>query len=105
MNKSKNKRIYIIEFINYSGPSEIEFIVCESLEEAKDKFKELIDMIEDCMICLDIEDCEGKDMSTWTDSDGRSKEQCLEKGKCFIEDLVYAEIVESKTNESVVVSY
>lgn len=27
MNKSKNKRIYVIEFINYSGPSEIEFIV------------------------------------------------------------------------------
>ena len=66
MNKSKNKRIYVIEFINYSGPSE---------------------------------------MSTWTDSDGRTKEQCLEKGKCFIEDLVYTKIVESRTNESVVVSY
>lgn len=100
MNKSKNKRIYIIEFINYSGPSEIEFIVCESLEEAKDKFKELIDMI-----CLDIENNEGEDMSTWTDSDGLTKEQCLEKGKIFIEDLVYTKIVESRTNESVVVSY
>lgn len=100
MNKSKNKRIYVIEFINYSGPSEIEFMVCETLEEAKDKFKELMDMI-----CTDIENCEGKDMSTWTDSDGRSKEQCLEKGKCFIEDLVYTKIVESRTNESVVVSY
>lgn len=77
MNKSKNKRIYVIEFINYSGPSEIEFMVCESLEEAKDKFKELMDMI-----CTDIE-----------------------KGKCFIEDLAYAEIVESRTNESVVISY
>ena len=100
MNKSKNKRIYVIEFINYSGPSEIEFIVCESLEEAKDKFKELVDMV-----LIDIENCEGKDMNGWTDSDGRSKEQCLEKGKLYIEDLVYAKIVKSRTNESVVVSY
>lgn len=100
MNKSKNKRIYIIEFINYSGPSEIEFMVCETLEEAKDKFKELVDMV-----LIDIENCEGKDMSKWTDSDGRSKEECLEKGKIFIEDLVYAKIAESRTNESVVVSY
>ena len=100
MNKSKNKRIYVIEFINYSGSSEIEFIVCETLEEAKDKFQEIMDMI-----CLDLENCEGKDMSTWTDSDGRSKEQCLEKGKIFIEDLAYAKIVERRTNESVVVSY
>lgn len=97
---NKSKRIYIVEFINYFGPSEIELMVCESLEEAKDKFKELMDMI-----CTDIENCEGKDMSTWTDSDGRSKEQCLEKGKCFIEDFVYAEIVESRTNESVIISY
>lgn len=100
MNKSKNKRIYVVEFINYSGPSEIEFIVCKSLEEAKDKFKELVDMV-----LIDIENCEGEDMSNWTDSDGRSKEECLEKGKIFIEDLVYAKIVESRTNESVVVSY
>lgn len=100
MNKSKNKRIYVVEFINYSGPSEIEFNVCESLEEAKDKFKELVDMV-----LIDIENCEGEDMSNWTDSDGRSKEECLEKGKIFIEDLVYAKIVESRTNESVVVSY
>ena len=100
MNKSKNKTIYVIDFINYSGPSEIEFIVCESLEEAKDKFEELMDMI-----CLDSEHNEGEDMSNWTDSDGRSKEQCIEKGKCFIEDLVYTKIVKSRTNESVVVSY
>ena len=98
---NKNKRIYVVEFINYSGPSEIEFMVCETLEEAKDKFKELVDMV-----LIDIKNCEGKDMSNWTDSDGRSKEQCLEKGKIFIEDLVYAKIVESRTNdESVVVSY
>lgn len=99
MNKNKNKRIYIVEFINYSGPSEIEFMVCETLEEAKDKFKELVDMV-----LIDIENCESKDMTNWTDSDGRSKEQCLEKGKLYIEDLVYAKIVKSRTNESVIIS-
>ena len=99
MNKSKNKTIYVIEFINYSGPSEIEFIVCESLEEAKDKFKELIDMI-----CLDIENNEGEDMSNWTDSDGRSKEQCIEEGKFYVDCLLYIEIVETKLGESVNIS-
>ena len=43
-------------------------------------------------------------MDDWTDSDGRSKEQCIEEGKFYVDCFLYIEIVETKLGESVKIS-
>lgn len=94
-----DKRVYIIEYIDYFGePSEINLLICGSLEEAKDKFQEIVDDV-----CLDIENG-GEDMNDWTDSDGRSKEYCIKKGKFYVEDLFYAEIIKVEPDEVIKIS-
>lgn len=74
--------------------SEINLTIFESLEEAKNFMKGILDTV-----CQEL-----KNRDDWTDSDGRSKEQCIEEGKFYVDCLLYIEIVETKLGESVKIS-
>lgn len=94
------KKVYIVEFIDeFNEPSEINLMVCESLEEATDVLKELVDTV-----CIDLEYNDGEDMDGWKDSNGLTKEECIKKGKFYVADLFYAEIIEVEPNELVKIS-
>lgn len=94
-----DKKVYIVEYIDEFEPSEINLMVCESLEEAKDILKEIVDQV-----CTDLEYNNGENMDDWKDTNGRSKEECIEKGKFYVDDLFYAEIIEVEPNELVKIS-
>ena len=87
-----SKKVYLVECIDYL--SEINLTIFESLEEAKQFMKGILDTV-----CQEI-----KNMDNWTDSDGRSKEQCIEEGKFYVDCFLYIEIVETKLGESVKIS-
>lgn len=93
MNK---KKIYLVECIDYL--SEINLTIFESLEEAKSFMKGILDTV-----CQELKNSD-ESMDDWTDSDGRSKEQCIEEGKFYVDCLLYIEIVETKLGESVKIS-
>lgn len=95
-----DKKVYIVEYIDeFSEPSEINLMVCESLEEANDVLKELVDAV-----CIDLEYNDGENIDEWKDSNGLTKEECVEKGKFHVDDLFYAEIIEVEPNELVKIS-
>ena len=91
-----NKKIYLVECIDYL--SEINLTIFESLEEAKSFMKGILDTV-----CQELKNSD-ESMDDWTDSDGRSKEQCIEKGKFYVDCFLYIEIVETKLGESVKIS-
>ena len=91
-----NKKIYLVECIDYL--SEINLTIFESLEEAKNFMKGVLDTV-----CQELKNSD-ESMDDWTDSDGRSKEQCIEKGKFYVDCFLYIEIVETKLGESVKIS-
>nr|WP_278861075.1 hypothetical protein [Catenibacterium mitsuokai] len=91
-----NKKIYLVECIDYL--SEINLTIFESLEEAKSFMKGILDTV-----CQELKNSD-ESMDDWTDSDGRSKEQCIEEGKFYVDCLLYIEIVETKLGESVKIS-
>lgn len=91
-----NKKIYLVECIDYL--SEINLTIFESLEEAKSFMKGILDIV-----CQELKNSD-ESMDDWTDSDGRSKEQCIEEGKFYVDCLLYIEIVETKLGESVKIS-
>lgn len=92
-----NKReYYLVEYIDYfSDTTETYLMVCETLEEAKDQLRELINFV-----CQDIENL-GENMNDWRDTNGRSKEECIEKGELYVEDFFSAEIIKAEPNEAV----
>ena len=79
-----NKKIYLVECIDYL--SEINLTIFESLEEAKSFMKGILDTV-----CQELKNSD-ESMDDWTDSDGRSKEQCIEEGKFYVDCLLYIEI-------------
>ena len=91
-----NKKIYLVECIDYL--SDINLTIFESLEEAKSFMKGILDTV-----CQELKNSD-ESMDDWTDSDGRSKEQCIEEGKFYVDCLLYIEIVETKLGESVKIS-
>lgn len=91
-----NKKIYLVECIDYL--SEINLTIFESLEEAKSFMKGILDTV-----CQELKNSD-ESMDDWTDSDGRSKEQCIEEGKFYVDCLLYIEIVETKLGEPVKIS-
>ena len=91
-----NKKIYLVECIDYL--SEINLTIFESLEEAKSFMKGILDTV-----CQELKNSD-ESMDDWTDSDGRSKEQCIEKGKFYVDCFLYIEIVETKLGEPVKIS-
>ena len=91
-----NKKLYLVECIDYL--SEINLTIFESLEEAKSFMKGILDTV-----CQELKNSD-ESMDDWTDSDGRSKEQCIEEGKFYVDCLLYIEIVETKLGESVKIS-
>ena len=91
-----NKKIYLVECIDYL--SEINLTIFESLEEAKSFMKGILDTV-----CQELKNSD-ESIDDWTDSDGRSKEQCIEEGKFYVDCLLYIEIVETKLGESVKIS-
>ena len=88
-----NKKLYLVECIDYLS-EETNLAIFESLEEAKSFMKGILDPV-----CQELKNSD-ESMDDWTDSDGRSKEQCIEKGKFYVEDLLYIEIIETKLNET-----
>lgn len=94
-----DKKVYLVEYIDeFSEPSEINLMVCESLEEASYVLK---DIVKD--VCTDLEN-NGENMDGWKDSNGRTIEECIKKGKFYVDDLFYAEIIEVEPNELVKIS-
>ena len=91
-----NKKIYLVECIDYL--SEINLTIFESLEEAKNFMKGILDTV-----CQELKNSD-ESMDDWIDSDGRSKEQCIEEGKFYVDCFLYIEIVETKLGESVKIS-
>lgn len=92
-----NKKLYIVECIDYLS-EKINLTIFESLEEAKSFMKGILDTV-----CQELKNSD-ESMDDWTDSDGRSKEQCIEEGKFYVDCLLYIEIVETKLGESVKIS-
>ena len=91
-----NKKLYLVECIDYL--SEINLTIFESLEEAKSFMKGILDTV-----CQELKNSD-ESMDDWTDSDGRSKEQCIEEGNFYVDCFLYIEIVETKLGESVKIS-
>ena len=91
-----NKKIYLVECIDCL--SEINLTIFESLEEAKSFMKGILDTV-----CQELKNSD-ESMDDWTDNDGRTKEQCIEEGKFYVECFLYIEIVETKLGESVKIS-
>ena len=91
-----NKNIYIVECIDHL--SEINLTIFETLEEAKSFMRGFLETV-----CQEIKNSD-ESMDDWTDSDGRSKEQCIEEGKFYVDCLLYIEIVETKLGEPVKIS-